>query len=253
MAQKWTEAELLLAMNVYTKLPFGKLDQRTPLVVRVAEKMSRSPGSVAMKLCNFASFDPELQARGIKGLPGASRADHAMWDAFHADWDEMSARSEAAFEQLMDDESSPSASEEASLPAGDSETERMLKVRRHQKFFRNAVLASYEETCAISLITLPGLLNASHIVPWHVAADRRADPTNGICLNTLYDRAFDRGFITFDKDLRLVVSQVLRSGEIPDLQHKCFCEIEGRRLCLPHRFAPDELAMEYHRSHVFCD
>ena len=83
MAKRWTEQELLIAMNVYCRLPFGQLDQRTPLIAQVAEKMGRTPSSVSMKLCNFASFDPALQARGIKGLPGASRGDRAMWDACH--------------------------------------------------------------------------------------------------------------------------------------------------------------------------
>ena len=35
MAKRWTEQELLIAMNVYCRLPFGKLDQRTPLIARV--------------------------------------------------------------------------------------------------------------------------------------------------------------------------------------------------------------------------
>lgn len=34
----------------------------------------------------------------------------------------------------------------------------------------------------------------------------RLDPQNGIALNALHDKAFDRGLITFDTELRLVCS-----------------------------------------------
>ena len=70
---KWTRAHLLIALNLYCKLPFGRLHRNNPIIVQVAEKMGRTPNSLAMKLCNFASLDPVQKARGIKGLAGASR------------------------------------------------------------------------------------------------------------------------------------------------------------------------------------
>src|SRR5436190_11793885 len=66
----WTREQRLIALNLYCKLPFGKLHKGNPLIIDVARKMGRSSSSLAMKLCNFASLDPVLQARGIKGLPG---------------------------------------------------------------------------------------------------------------------------------------------------------------------------------------
>jgi putative restriction endonuclease len=101
MPRAWTEHELLIAMNVYCQLPFGKLHRTNPLIMAVAERMNRTPSSLSMKLCNFASFDPALQARGVKGLAGASRADGKIWNDFTADWQTMSDKSEAAFERLM--------------------------------------------------------------------------------------------------------------------------------------------------------
>ena len=185
-------------------------------------------------------------------MPGASRADRAMWDAFHDNWNEMSDKSEIAFDQLMEKDVSAS-DKQISVPTGESETTATLKVRRHQQFFRNTVLASYEQRCALSLIAVPALLNASHIIPWSVAEGRRTDPTNGICLNALYDRAFDRGLITFDKDLRLLVSSLLKTAEIPEFQKINFSAIEGNPIHLPHRFTPDPSALEHHREHIFSD
>ncbi len=73
--RKWNRDELLVAMNLYRKLTFGQLHARNPVIVQVAGRLGRPAGSVAMKLCNLASLDPALRARGIRGLPGASALD----------------------------------------------------------------------------------------------------------------------------------------------------------------------------------
>jgi predicted restriction endonuclease len=122
-----------------------------------------------------------------------------------------------------------------------------------QSFFRDAVLVSYGNRCALSDIAVPDLLNASHIVPWKASVERRADPRNGIALNALYDRAFDRGLITFDESLRVVLSRRLGNGGAPGLYREALLSLHGRRLRLPSRFAPDPDAIAYHREHVFAD
>ena len=66
--RRWTREELLVVLNLYEKLRFGQFHSRQPVVIEVAEKMQRTPGSLAMKLSNLASLDPKLQARGIVGL-----------------------------------------------------------------------------------------------------------------------------------------------------------------------------------------
>lgn len=236
-------------MNAYCKLPFGKLNHQNQLIIEVAEKMNRTPSSVSMKLCNLASFDPALQARGVKGLTGASRADRRMWDAFTVDWNGMSEKSEAAFDVLMGVNEAPSASEQNLVPpTGPSEATATVKTRRHQAFFRSAVLSSYEYQCALSRVKIPALLNASHIVAWSEDEGRRADPTNGICLNVLYDRAFDRHLITFDEDYRLIVSDSLRTRITGDYLRAQFLDREGQRMELPHRFLPDVQALALHRE-----
>ena len=98
---------------------------------------------------------------------------------------------------------------------------------------------------------MPELLNASHIIPWKADAGRRAHPSNGLALNALYDRAFDRGLICFDEKLRVVVSGRLREGDVPALQRHALLEMEGRPLRLPYRFTPDPAALAWHRGYVF--
>lgn len=76
---------------------------------------------------------------------------------------------------------------------------------------------------------------------WAASADsveRRADPRNGICLNALFDRAFDRGFITIDTDLRVVVSRGLREAADSAELACSLKEADGRKLRIPRRFPP---------------
>ena len=73
--------------------------------------------------------------------------------------------------------------------------EGVVKVRVNQSFFRNTVLASYENKCCITGISIPDFLVASHIIPWSKDEKNRLNPENGLCLNSIHDKAFDKGFI----------------------------------------------------------
>ncbi|WP_292003167.1 hypothetical protein [Chlorobium sp.] len=90
----WTRDELILAINLYCKLPFGRLHAKNPEVVMLASLIGRTPGSIAYKLVNFASLDPSLQARGIKGASNASKLDREIWNEFYQDWDRLPFESE---------------------------------------------------------------------------------------------------------------------------------------------------------------
>ena len=248
MARNWTEQELLIAMNIYCRLPFGQFHQSNKTIIEVAKRMGRTPGSLAMKLSNLASLDSYHHDRGVVGLKGASNLDKKIWASFQNNWSSMAEKSEAAFELLMGEEVVQAAKVETYEPTGPSETKRFVKVRRLQRFFRNSILANYENQCAITGIAIPELLIASHIIPWSKNKNRRADPTNGICLNVLHDKAFDRHLITFDEHYRLVVSDVLKKDNVPEFQSANFAKIEGKKLMFPHRFLPDIRALEEHRS-----
>lgn len=64
-----------------------------------------------------------------------------------------------------------------------------------QRSFAKAVKESYGWECAVTGIRTPSFLIASHIVPWSADKSIRLDPSNGICLSTFVDRAFDAGFL----------------------------------------------------------
>lgn len=246
----WSWDELLVAFRLYCRTPFGKLHQRNPEIVELARTLGRTPSAVGMKACNFASLDPVQRARNITALGNVSRSDRDLWEAFQENPEAVAAEAEAAYARLTGRDAPP-LEMELEPPEGPTEVARTVRTRRVQAFFRAAVLASYEDRCALSDIAVPELLNASHIIPWKMNTARRADPRNGIALNALYDRAFDRGLITIDEELRVVISRRLRTEHVPPPQREALLNIEGRVLRLPYRFPPDPEALAWHREHVF--
>lgn len=269
----WSPEELLIAFRLYCRMPFGRLHQRNPEIIALAELLNRTPDAVAMKACNFASLDSRQRSRGIKALKNVSKADKALWEAFLEDSQAVAQRAEEAYAFLtgkeeMDYIPELGRSEEDSSkerannkrkpinmqkqPEGATEKEVLLTVRRVQSFFRAAVLTSYDNRCALTGLAIPELLNASHIIPWSVDEKRRADPRNGICLNALHDRAFDRGLISFDENLRVIVSTTINNAKDCDLHRSHLVALSGCPLRLPERFQPESAAVEYHRIHVYC-
>lgn len=246
----WSRDELLVAFRLYCRTPFGKLHQHNPEIIELSRALGRTPSAVGMKACNFASLDPVQQARNIAALGNVSRSDRELWEAFQENPEAVAAEAEAAHARVTGHDAPPLETE-LDLPDGPTEVTRTVRARRVQAFFRAAVLASYEYRCALSDIAVPELLNASHIIPWKANAQRRADPRNGIALNALYDRAFDRGLLTFDEETRVVISPRLRANDVPQLQRQALLNIEGRPLRLPCRFAPDPAALAYHRERIF--
>jgi hypothetical protein len=225
---------------------------RNPDIVMLAVALGRTPGSVAMKLVNLASLDPSETSRGVVGLQGASKADRELFEQALADWDGVLGQAMDATARLHE---GPVGMTELQLspPAGPSQVTRSVNVRRLQGFFRDAVLASYDFTCAVSGIRIPQLLTASHIIPWASDETRRIDPRNGIALSSLHDRAFDRGLMTLDEDCRVVVARSLRVRDPSDIHRASLMEIHGRPIRLPTRFRPDPAAIAWHREHVFAD
>jgi predicted restriction endonuclease len=254
---KWTREHTLIALNLYTKLPFGQLHHNKPIIMEVAAKMGRTANSLAMKLVNLASLDPVLQARGIKGLAGASRLDREIWNEFQAHYATLGTTSEELLHDLFTKDDTQDVDflqrDRVHLaPAGPTELLATVKVRRGQQFFRQAVLTAYALRCCISGINVPGLLVASHIKPWGKFPDDRLNPRNGLCLSNLHDAAFDSGLITLDEKLQVVLSQRLKKFFPQPALEQNFVPFAGKPIRPPDKLAePDGEFLRYHREEVF--
>lgn len=258
--KRWTRNELLLALNLYHKLTFGQFHSKQPAIAQLAKKLERTSGSVAMKLCNFASLDPALKLRGIRGLEGASALDSETWNEFHKNLNETVPASEEALRKLLGVDVNSSLEVlpkegfriQKRQPIGPTDTTATVKTRRGQDYFREAVLNNFGGRCGITGLPVRELLIASHILPWSTHPSERLNIRNGLALSRLHDAAFDCGLIAFDDNLRLLLSKKLKA----ELTHRSISEsfgaYENEPLCLPEDSALPEMAfLAKHRTAIF--
>jgi len=141
----WSRDELILALNLYLKLPFGKLHSRTPEIIYLAAIIDRTAGSVAMRLNNFAS----------------------------------------------------------------------------------------------------------HIIPWSKNEEERLNPENGICLSPLYDRAFDKGYISITEKYKITISSDLVKKSNKDYFSRYFSHLSGNSILLPKKYLPKKEYLQFHLDSIF--
>jgi DNA (cytosine-5)-methyltransferase 1 len=251
---RWTKEQLKLAFHLYCQLPFGRLHSRNPEIIQLAKLIGRTPGAVAMKLVNFASLDPAITSTGRAGLGNAGALDKEVWAEFHADWEKLAIECEMLRRNLDHAQPVEDEADELLVPEDYSgETRRVVTEQRiKQNFFRRAVLSSYRGRCCMSGLSEPRLLIASHIVPWSKDKANRLNPSNGLCLSAIHDKAFDKGLITLDDDLQIIISEGLKQRNEAFLQ-AVFLPLEGRRIELPERFGPDLEFIARHRTEEFVD
>jgi putative restriction endonuclease len=89
--------------------------------------------------------------------------------------------------------------------------------------------------------------------PWSVDPTRRADPTNGLTMCALHDRAFDRGLLAIGDDLRIIVARNVLIDDPPELHEVALLRVAGQKITLPERFQPDKNALLFRRRNVFRD
>ncbi|WP_107828043.1 HNH endonuclease [Mucilaginibacter yixingensis] len=250
----WTKEELILAINLYCKIPFGQMHNRNKEVVELAAIINRTPSAVARKLGNFASFDPKLQARGVKGLGNASKLDKQVWQEYMHNWDELFIEGEnllASIKKTTVAELNGIDLDNLKDVQGE-EKERMVKVRVNQSLFRKIVLSNFNNKCCITDLMLTELLVASHIIPWSQDHHNRLNPKNGLALNALHDKAFDCGLITITEGFTIKVSSCfLKENHIDSIRDN-FIKYNGRPIAEPQKFLPDIEFLKHHNGRFKC-
>jgi putative restriction endonuclease len=247
--RNWSREEHILAFNLYCKIPFGTIHMRNPRIVELARLLGRTVGAVSYKLANFARLDPEQKARGIRGMTHGAKGEVEVWQEFYDDPERLAFESEQLLARLTGQSLEQLADiDEAELPMDGRERERWVRVRVNQAFFRKTILAAYDYRCCITGLALPELLVASHIIPWASSVENRMNPRNGLCLNALHDRAFERGLFVINKAFTIEFCPFLVSKPIDvDSGLAWLLSFEGKTIRFPQRFKPDpELLARHH-------
>jgi putative restriction endonuclease len=124
----------------------------------------------------------------------------------------------------------------------------LVKPRLGQGAFRVSVMDAYRRECAISGGRVLPALEAAHIKPY--AAGGKHAVTNGILLRRDIHSVFDAGYLTFDDDLRCVVSERVKTEFNNGNEYR---RLHGLRLADPTApgWTPDRGALAWHREAVF--
>jgi predicted restriction endonuclease len=251
----WTKDQIKLAFHLYCQLPYGRIHRRNPEIIALAQVIGRTSDAVAMKMLNIASLDPAITNTGRAGLGNASALDKAVWDEFQSNWERLAVECQILREQLDNNSApEPGSENDAFLPDDfTGETRQVLTTQRiKQHFFRRAVLSSYRGRCCMSGLTDSRLLIASHIVPWSSDKANRLNPSNGLCLSAIHDRAFDKGLICLADDFTVIISDDLKRCDDVFVK-EVLLPLNGRRIESPERFSPQPEFVAWHRNKIFVD
>lgn len=244
----WTHEEHMLAFHLYNDIPFGTIHTKNPKLVWLAALLGRKVDSISMKLGNLARLDPIHQARGVKGLQRGAKGEKVVWEEFTSNPETFVLRAEEALAARFGGNLAEVADIETNdLPKAGLERDAIIKIRVNQSFFRRRILSAYNFRCCVTGLAETSLLTASHIAPWAEDEKNRLNPKNGLCLNALHDKAFDRHLMWIDKAFVVRFSPYIKeaagekSGSIEWLT-----QFEGRTLSLPKKFSPSSDLLELH-------
>lgn len=244
----WTREETIVAFNVYCKIPFKKSSKSNPTVIKYANIIGRTPSALNMKIGNLGRFDPELKKQGITGLVNGSKLEEEIWNEFNGNWEKLAFESEELIAKFQNRDFKEI--EILDFPQG-KERETTVKARVNQSFFRSTILSSNNFKCCITGLSIPDFLIASHIKPWSKDSENRTNPHNGLCLNSIHDKAFDGGFITVTPDYKILVSKYFDNYSNEKPVKDFFLKYDKQEIIRPERFLPKKEFLDYHFENIF--
>jgi len=128
-----------------------------------------------------------------------------------------------------------------------TEIDSWVKRRIGQGPFRTVLLKEFQNKCAISGLTDPSLLIASHIRPWSKCDEgQHRDPNNGLLLSVTWDALFDKFLISFEDDGAMITSELLDDSTLEKLGI-------SEKPSLPNEYLTPKRCefLKYHREHMF--
>lgn len=124
----------------------------------------------------------------------------------------------------------------------------LIRPRLGQGAFRLAVTDAYSRECSITGGRVLPALDAAHIQSY--ASGGQHDVSNGLLLRRDIHCVFDAGYLTFDEELRVVVSERVRTEFNNGSEYR---RLHGQKLRVPEdpKLRPDPKRLEWHRDNKF--
>jgi predicted restriction endonuclease len=117
------------------------------------------------------------------------------------------------------------------------------KARVNQGKFREKLLRKYGKCCLCGL-SIPDLLVASHIKPWNISSEKeKLSLDNGLLLCAMHDKLFDKGFISFDVNGQIIISDEISRTDYSKLN------LDKKMKIAINKNMND--FMKYHRENIF--
>jgi putative restriction endonuclease len=247
--QLWTRNEAIMAFNLYCKVPFHSINSNHKDVIALSAIINRTPSAIAWKLANFFSLDPNAKSKGLSGASNCSKLDKDIFNEFNNNWEDLAFESEKLYNQYFNKNNNTEDLDLISKIGIDIDSN--SKTRMNQSFFRKTILSSYNNKCCITGLNNPKLLIASHIKPWSIDSENRTNPQNGLCLNSLHDKAFDKGLIGVDKNYRIKISAKITEYLPNEAIEENFVKYLEKEIILPDKFLPNIDFLDWHLLNIF--
>jgi hypothetical protein len=119
----------------------------------------------------------------------------------------------------------------------------IINVRVNQGIFRDLLLKRYNRCCLCG-VENHTLLTASHIKPWIESEPKeKLDVDNGFLMCPNHDKLFDKGYITFDDEGNIIISDSLKENDrlFLNVNDKMYIELTEK----------NKMYLKFHRENVF--
>lgn len=235
---EWSREQEIVALYMYCLIPFNKVSGNNPHIAKMANIIGRpNANSLKAKIGNFGKYDTNLAA---VGLGHSSHLDEEIWNEYNGRWQDLEVDALRLIEKFQH-ANHEEQTEIPFIPIG-KEREVVIKQRINQSLFRNMVLSAYNNTCCITGLARPELIEACHIIDWADDEKNRINPCNGLAMNVLFHRAFDKLYLGISTDLRVIISDKLYDGlrgKDKDKTYEIFNPYNGKNIMLPKKFKPN--------------
>lgn len=131
----------------------------------------------------------------------------------------------------------------SSLNVEGESKEAIIDARVNQGIFRDLLLKRYSKCCLCG-VENHTLLTASHIKPWTESDPKeKLDVDNGFLMCPNHDRVFDKGYISFDDEGKIIISDRLTEND------RLFLNVDSRMSI--ELTENNKRYLEFHRENIF--